>query len=876
MFSIRFGAHLDGADCLRMPDRIGQVDLGFNGFLQLLEIHLGLGGIWPSTSARAVAYRTALQASLSPDRFYAASFAVDELGTSAELLRWRDGLFMAGWDGCDCDSFSRRLTDLAAVEALVPDEVKCSMGERLQRAVVALESRCVPIKSLRVVDSEASFPVVWHRLLRKLGAQFDTQEPEAQGDSDLAKLQIGLLDLVAGKPVSPITGKADGSVRIVRSETRLLVGRWVAEVLRRSSDSVVLLAEHHGEMLDHILESAGLARNGFATPSAFRPSLQVLPLALALLWEPLDIHAALEFLSHPVCPVPRYARERLAEQMARRPGLLRASFGQAIADIRKHYGDRSAEVEVRIDFWLFVPRHNASLGAPTGVLAERAEALRDFFVRRMGAAESEARAAFAAAHQQCVAVVHALRRLEGAGRNRIGAVQLRKLVSQATSIGTTNPQRFAELGCTGFSDSPGAAIDPCDHVLWWQFSASPSSGQPPWTRAETVALAAAGVEIQSSAARLDAEMRSSMRPVLSARRQLTLVLPPASEEIHPLWQLIKRILPDLGVEELEPLLLQSDSELGIREIARKPLPARRRWWTLPAGSVPLQAGRFSFTSLDQYLNNPSQWVLGYAAALKPSRLLSVADLFTLSGSVGHRVIERLFGQDDALSMSDESLVQWIPDVLDEIVLSEAAIFLLPEHRARLRHLRDVVLRTVVELRKHVREAGAQKVEVERPLEGGFRGGQLMGYADLVLTFGTGEQAIVDMKWSGGKKYPDKLANNRHLQLMIYGGLLEQGTGKWPRSAYYLLEAAKMLAHDREVFARAQVSAPWEPQTLPQLWERFEKTWDWRNAQLREGRIELVFNDIETDDVSPNGLLEIEILSPQYNPYTNLSGWGEGQ
>src|SRR3546814_708945 len=136
-------------------------------------------------------------------------------------------------------------------------------------------------------------------------------------------------------------------------------------------------------------------------------------------------------------------------------------------------------------------------------------------------------------------------------------------------------------------------------------------------------------------------MRSSLRPVLAARRQLTLVLPPASDEIHPLWQLIKRVLSDVGVKDLEPLLLRSNPELGIRKIAHEPLPARRRWWTLPAGSVPLETGRFSFTSLDQYLNNPSQWVLGYAAALRPSRLLSVADLFTLSGSVGHRVIECL-------------------------------------------------------------------------------------------------------------------------------------------------------------------------------------------------------------------------------------------
>src|SRR3546814_17375308 len=73
------------------------------------------------------------------------------------------------------------------------------------------------------------------------------------------------------------------------------------------------------------------------------------------------------------------------------------------------------------------------------------------------------------------------------------------------------------------------------------------------------------------------------------------------------------------------------------------------------------------------------------------------------------------------------------------------------------------------------------------------------------------QVIVDMKWSGGKKYPEKLANNRHLQLMIYGGLLQQDTGKWQRYAYYLLEAATMLTHERDVFARAQAEAPQELQ-----------------------------------------------------------------
>src|SRR3546814_15472765 len=113
----------------------------------------------------------------------------------------------------------------------------------------------------------------------------------------------------------------------------------------------------------------------------------------------------------------------------------------------------------------------------------------------MGAAESEARAAFAAAHQQCDAVGHALRQLEGAGRKLIGPVQLRKLVSQATSIGTTNPQRFAEFGCTHFSDNAGAVVEPCTQESLLQLSASTSSGTQPWpppATAHAPAAAASG------------------------------------------------------------------------------------------------------------------------------------------------------------------------------------------------------------------------------------------------------------------------------------------------------------------------------------------------------------------------------------------------
>jgi hypothetical protein len=52
-----------------------------------------------------------------------------------------------------------------------------------------------------------------------------------------------------------------------------------------------------------------------------------------------------------------------------------------------------------------------------------------------------------------------------------------------------------------------------------------------------------------------------------------------------------------------------------------------------------------------------------------------------------------------------------------------------------------------------------QVTAEMALAGHFPGGQLGGFADLVMHKGRSQYAIVDMKWSGMKKFPDKLKSN---------------------------------------------------------------------------------------------------------------------
>lgn len=874
MVRVRFGEFLDGTGSLSPPARLGDVDLGPAGFMALLETHLGLGGIWPSAAERSLLYHAALKRTIDSTRFYAASFDTDELGASAELLRWRDALYLNGWNGQPSACFGARLADLASVEAQVDPDLRCSPGERLRRIDEALGKRRVPVTSLLVVEPRQSFPTAWRRVLDGLSAAYATSMGPAATNSLLAEVQGGLCSLFEGRPVGPIAWRHDESVRIVRAETRLLAGRWFAEATRSPQGSKLILAESHSEVLDHLLESAGMARHGFADTSAFRPSLQVLPLALSLIWEPLDIYAALEFLSHPICPIPRFARERFAERLSSRPGLQRDDFSKVFDKVRTHYGELADEMIGRIDAWLFQARYSPDDGASLADVAARVDSLRSVFARRIGTAHPDAQPAFIAAHHQCEAVAKGLRQFLAAGELRIGQIQLRKLVSQATSAGSANPLRIPQLGCAAFAGAPGAVIDSVDSVYWWQLGMPPMPTSAPWTRAERRQLSEAGVVLLPIAERLRAATRAWLRPILAARRQLTLVLPPESEEVHPVWQLLKQVIPNVAVRPLESLLVGPDPGLSVGPIQHQLLPSRRRWWTLPKGIAPSRSERSSFTALDQYLNNPFQWVLEYGVRLKGSRIHSVPDEFTLSGNVTHRVVQKLFEEPDALHRSKADLRAWAEATLDQVLRSEAAVLLLPGQRAAERRLRDTVANAVSDLCEQIRSAGATHVEPERGMEGTFVGGKLVGSADLVLTFATGEQAIVDLKWAGVKKYPEKLTANRHLQLMIYGGLLQQATTRWPRYAYYLLKDMRLLAHDREIFSNARVCAAVEPQTLPQLWKRIETTWTWRCAQLEDGRIEVAMEGIEADSASipPAGALGLEVLSPTYNPFLNLAGW----
>lgn len=173
----------------------------------------------------------------------------------------------------------------------------------------------------------------------------------------LGALQQQPLATTTGQPLAKIASQDDDSVVVVQAETPTLADHWLATQLATDRPTL-LVTGGDGARLDAQLAAARLPRQGLKETSAFRPALQVLPLALELLWTPLNYAALMQFLTHP-CPIPGYARRRLA---ADAPGI-GGDYWHRTARIDEHYGeDKAPQIREQITTWIEHTRFPSDVG----------------------------------------------------------------------------------------------------------------------------------------------------------------------------------------------------------------------------------------------------------------------------------------------------------------------------------------------------------------------------------------------------------------------------------------------------------------------------------------------------------------------------------
>lgn len=866
---VRFGLHCDGQHAAPADTGVGEITVGPRGLLRLLESDLGVARAGTHAAEDVARYRSCLEEANDLTRFYHASFGVDPVGVAHTLLDWRRQWYLHGWDGTFPKHAPPRLGDMAAVEKLAAQRVPPGFGERIRRILALLDNWRTQVNAFELLDPLEDLPPMWRRLARRLecrerGLPAGGAAPPA---SDLGKLQA----LLSGQPPEALRG--DGSLLVVRGTCRDVTAQAVAEALRGLDDPqrAVVIASRDGIVLDNALERVGLARAGFQHYSPFRAASQVVKLALALVWEPLDPHRLLQFLIHPLSPLPWKARTRLAQAVAAQPGIGGPEWRAAMGAL----GEDAAETA----FWTAPERYPVAEGAPVAVLVERVRRCAAWLGARLAAGDGdseagEQQAVFGAAYGQAAALARTLEQQRNAGVVRIAKVEVDRLVDEVTRP-LPDETTAAGAGHVPATQHPGNVSEPVDQVYWWDLIPARLDLTPTFSRQEYAALAAAGVELPTAEEKIATETRAWQRAVLNCRQRLVLVIHDDDDGArHPLWARVSDQLRCWAEARLDEALLQGRAE-AMRQLAiptlplqARPLPPKRRWWRIDAPLPPPE--KESYSSLAKAYYHPHQWALDYHARLRGSRITGVADGPLLYGSLAHRLFERFFAENESWRTLGEAEAQrWLGATLDDLIEKEGAVLLEHGRGVDRQQVTTTLERCLFRLLEHLQRGDVARATSEQEMEKAFAGGVLRGYADLVLERDDGARAVLDAKWGSEPFRRTEIEQGQHLQLAVYGFLLQEDD-RWPASGYYIVTTGNVLAAEPGFFPEAWNSA--KAESAHAIWRRSLATRKWRLEQFARGEIE-VNAGAEPDAAStpPIDSLDTRVTADRFDNFTWLTG-----
>ena len=306
-------------------------------------------------------------------------------------------------------------------------------------------------------------------------------------------------------------------------------------------------------------------------------------------------------------------------------------------------------------------------------------------------------------------------------------------------------------------------------------------------------------------------------------------------------------------------------------LAKRPLPAPKRWWRIGRALPPRETE--SQSSLSQICYHTHQWVLNHHAKLRPGRITGIVDGSRLKGKLAHRLFEQFFTENAQWRTLDAAAVDaWFNEEagLEDLIEKEGAVLLEAGRGVERQETATTLHRALSRLLRHLWVANVVGVQCEQPIDKPFPGAEglaLRGNADLVLVDERGRRAVLDAKWSGERYRRQEMEDGRHLQLAVYAFALAEDA--WPAPGYYMIETGNVLAPDRDFFPEALDIVA---EAVTDVWGRCLVTYAWRIDQVARGEIE-VNAGVEPDEHSepPADGLDIRVDADRFGPFRWLTG-----
>lgn len=842
-----------------------RVEGGPEALLRWLEARLGLGGEPVPVTSRITQFAARL-ASVGPAA-WSASLDVDRWATAKELLARRDELRLCGWDGRDHPLLPPLARDLARVEAS-PLPLAPGIADRIAQVIAAVDAgQRLPPHRIELRPEAPRWPVAWQRAFERLEL---AGEPSA-APSPAPRAAAGPASPESPNGSSPLA-PAGSSLRAVQEALVANAERTVPfddslRWLGASGPSVAvdgvaaLLASLPPELVaesaivcpnpdlalavDAALARRGVPTAGAASSTACHPAIQVLPLALRMLRAPVDPDELLAFLTLPIGPIPRSAARPLAKALTENPGLGSRSWTAAFDKLTSSDDDPDGKLRATLDGWLMPPRTPRDRRLPSSEVAA---------VARKVAAWAMGRSAFESRRDEfdladALAVVSSqassfaeLVELQG---SEIDEPQMARLLDAVEAGGLPIRPFPAAAGGPLLVPSLAGLERPVRIAIWLGLSsADPAATR--WTVTELDALRAAGVGIDDGSAALAAASADERRGLGRIRERLLAISLGSDGESrpHPLWLRVASLFEKVDGEAPKPVplaaLLRGEGAAGASpwrfptaETPVEPPPAPRATW--PVDPLLFRAiDRVSASSLETRLACPLKWVLRYPASLQEAPIARLPTGGRMRGTFLHSVLETVLGASAGgpLPGIDETVAA-VGKKFDERLPLDAAPLDALSQRLDKARLRAHLLASVRVLLDALGRGGYRIVGLEVPVEGTVLGQPLAGWIDCLAVTDDGEEAVIDFKFAGARRYRESIAAGRSTQLATYAKARANVVGHdRVRAAYLAMAGATLVTPEGGPLRAAprEAQVPGAPAIL-EVWDRFEAALDAADAWL---------------------------------------------
>jgi hypothetical protein len=877
--TIHFGLQWDDAVCPLPQHATGdEAWIGPSGLLHLLEAAFGMGGHSPDNEyLRIGQYRQALTEHLEADAtaFFRASFEADQFATTIELLQRRDELLQSGWNFEAHSGIPERLACLAAIEQRIqelPDFLP-GTADRIQAVLNTIGKRRHPIAKLILNEPFDFLPLIYRRLLAKLqenGVALESIQPPtfSEEDTDLAVLQRAL----SGQSIERRPARGDGSLILLRGKRDSDLAVFTAKLLQQNTAfRPACLIPDKSRLLEDALMREGLPAMGIVSASAARPTLQVLKLVTVFLWNPIDPFKVMEFVSLAVKPLEEELANAIAALMAEMPGMLSDSWNYTIG---RYFEDletraqadssiRVGEIRRQYRFWFERRRYDVHQTVPIEEVIELFDYLHLWAHQSFDAGGSR-NTSFIVLGEQAKRIRDLLRALPEKQLTHLELERVVRTVYEPAPARLVEQERDALTYC----HQSAALAAPVEQLLWWNFTQREAVHFfSRWYPVERDYLATQHIRLDTPQDENRLTVWQRQRPFLLAQRQLVLAIPESSEGqalmAHPL---LGDIEATFG--KLDALIFDTDAfkggplanlfELPQRQTARLRRLGKPKPFLEIASAHRLQRrDEENFSSLENLLYYPYQWVFRHKIKLRKSSILSIVKPNTLMGNLAHRLFERLLKLElDALVKHD--IERWVEKEIVGLLAKEGAVLLLygmePERASFVRKLKYAAW-CLVSL---IRENGWKVLDTEKPLEAAFLGIKLNGRADVVLEK-DGQLAVLDLKWRGARYREQSIRNEEDLQLALYAHLITNDDNR-AHTAYFIIENGRMIARNNEAFRNVPAVVPGSDhvEVHERMMKLMEATYEWRMAQIAQGKIEIrcAQTRLDLEDVYGDALLDV--------------------